>query len=188
MYLQFISLKMMIRANNLSLHSINSKPATYLSGLHKIPQQIRFPMAGAINTVNFMVWLILGNKFLKGVFPPATIYSIVSIITLPIGHAVTSLVVFGWPKPYFSNLLMNLPIGMSGTVVGTFSTETLIRMEFDAKVRGLLQMLNLVGKSQEEDDGTGFTNIMVMIVTGIWGYVLSVMVNSKPQKKGDKEL
>ena len=109
---------------------------------------------------------------------------------MPIGHAVTSLIVFGWPKPYLPNLLMNLPIGMMGTAVGSFCTAMLVNMDFDAKCRGVLRMLNLVAvNAEEEEEGsTAYTNVMVIIITGIWGFVLSNMVNSKKSKKHEKEL
>jgi len=112
---------------------------------------------------------------------------------LPIGHAVTSLVVFGWPKHYLKNLLMNLPIGIIGTAIGSFSTGALVNMEFDAKVTNLLQAINLVAVEQGEKEGGGtsaYTNIAVLIITGIWGYVVSTLVNSQkpPQKKHEKDL
>jgi hypothetical protein len=159
--------------------------------LHNIPQAVRFPMAGIVNTVGFMLSLSIGNKLLKDSLPASTIYSLSSILYLPIGHAVTSLFVFGWPKPYLKNLLINLPVGMSGTAMGSFCTGLLVSYEFDSKVKSLLQMLNLVaydGENQEKDDGQAYTNIAVIIVTGIWGYFISVLVNgSKPPTKMAKK-
>jgi len=148
-------------------------------------------MAGLINTIGFMIALTVGDTLLKEKMAASTIYSLSSILYLPIGHSITSLIVFGWPKPYLTNLLMNLPIGMAGTAIGSFCTGMLVSYNFDAKVTGLLQSLNLVAlrSEVEDDDGQAYTNIMVIIITGIWGYVLSVMVNgSKPKKKHGKEL
>lgn len=148
-------------------------------------------MAGAINTVGFMIALTVGDTVLKDKMPASSIYSLSSILYLPIGHAITSLFVFGWPKPYLPNLLMNLPIGMSGTAIGTFCTGMLVRHNFDAKVTSILQTMNLVAvqSKEDEEDGQAYTNIMVIIITGIWGYALSVMVNgSKSKKKHAKEL
>lgn len=107
---------------------------------------------------------------------------------MPIGHAVTSLVVFGWPEKYFQNLMMNFPIGIVGTMIGSFSTGMLVRNGFDSMVHGVLSSMYLVGDKPEDDDGTAYTNIAVLIITGVWGYVVSTLVNSKkPQKKHQKE-
>jgi hypothetical protein len=80
---------------------------------------------------------------------------------------------------------------MSGTAMGSFCTGLLVSYEFDSKVKSLLQMLNLVaydGENQEKDDGQAYTNIAVIIVTGIWGYFISVLVNgSKPPTKMAKK-
>jgi hypothetical protein len=94
---------------------------------------------------------------------------------------------------------MNLPVGMSGTAMGSFCTGLLVSYEFDSKVKSLLQMVNLVaydGDNQEKDDGQTYTNIAVIIVTGIWGYFMSVLVNGsktptktkKKQQQHEKEL
>lgn len=159
--------------------------------LHKLPQPLRFQISGFTNTTGFMSLLALGNYILKDSYPASKIYSMCSLAYMPIGHAVTSLVVFGWPKEYFKNLLMNFPIGVIGTTIGSYSTGFLVAMEFDAKVRNFLQSMNLVGDTDDGDEGNGqaYTNIAVLIITGIWGYVVSTMVNSqKPTKKHEKEL
>lgn len=93
---------------------------------------------------------------------------------------------------------MNLPVGMSGTAMGSFCTGLLVSYEFDSKVKSLLQMVNLVaydGDNQEKDDGQTYTNIAVIIVTGIWGYFMSVLVNgsktptkTKKKQQHEKEL
>jgi hypothetical protein len=152
-------------------------------------------MAGIVNTVGFMIALSIGNTLLKDSFPVSTIYSLSSILYLPVGHAITSLFVFGWPKPYLKNLLINLPVGMSGTAMGSFCTGLLVSYEFDSKVKRFLRMLN-IGVAEVDDDDDGgigqtYTNIAVIIVTGIWGYFVSVLVNGSKQptkKQHEKEL
>ncbi len=155
--------------------------------LHGIPQAIRFPMAGAFNTLVMMTSLYFATAAFEGTYSASTVYSVVSIACLPIGHAVSSLIVFGWPKPYIPNLLMNLPIGMSSTVVGTICTGILESIEFDEKCTSLMQELNLI-VIKEEDSGNLFSSVLVIVITGLWSYVLSVYVNSTPKKKHDKEL
>jgi len=86
---------------------------------------------------------------------------------------------------------MNMPIGITGTAVGSTCTGFLTNIGFDDSCKAFLQRLSLMALEDEgaESDGSMFTNILVLIITGIWGYVLSTIVNSeKPVKKGEKEL
>lgn len=82
---------------------------------------------------------------------------------------------------------MNLPIGFGGIALGTISTGFLDRIAFDSLMRDLLSTLGLM-VFKEGDDGNMFSSILVMIITGVWGYVLSTMVNGKKplKKKADK--
>ena len=112
------------------------------------------------------------------------------MIMLPVGHANSSLIVFGWPKHYLPNLLMNAPIGLSATFIGTVCTGMLNNMNFDAMVKGLLKGIFMSESNESDSDGDGqfFTSILVMIITGIWSFILSTIVNSpKKEKKGDKD-
>lgn len=167
---------------------LNESSLSPFRSLHDIPQAVRFPIAGAVNTTIFMTSLYLATAAFKESYPVSTIYSVVSMLCLPIGHAVSSLVVFGWPKPYLPNLLMNLPIGISATAVGTFCTGLLNNIEFDLKCIQILQYVSLMVLEEEQESGNMFSSVLVMIITGLWGYVLSVYVNGAPSKKHDKEL
>ena len=158
--------------------------------LHDIPQTIRFPMAGVFNTILFLVFYSVSLTVFKN-HPPAKIYTVCNILMLPIGHANSSMLVFGWPEHYLPNLLMNAPIGLSATFIGTVCTGMLDKMNFDAMVNGLLKGIFMSESSENENDGDGqfFTSIFVMIITGIWSFILSNIVNApKKEKKGDKEL
>jgi len=86
---------------------------------------------------------------------------------------------------------MNAPIGVSATLIGSLSTEYLDRVGFDSVCYGALRsVISSLDKQEDDgDDGNIFSTILVMIVTGIWGYLLSNFVNSNPKpKKIDKEL
>jgi hypothetical protein len=159
----------------------------FFRSLHKIPQPIRFQIAGAINTLGFLLSSFVFNKFFHERYHASTLYLLSSIAYFPIGHANTSLMVFGWPSPYLPNLLMNMPIGFGGIAIGTLCTGILDRLEFDDFMRGVLSGLRLM-TFEKDDDGNMFSSLLVMIITGVWGYVLSTMVNGKktPKKKTDK--
>ena len=84
---------------------------------------------------------------------------------------------------------MNAPIGLSSTFIGTVCTGALDKMKFDAKVNGLLNGIFMSESSNTDGDGQFFTSILVMIITGIWSFVLSMIVNApKKENKGEKEL
>ncbi len=157
------------------------------SKLHEIPQDLRYFISGAINTAGFMFSLWMATVSFREMYSQSTIYAMSNLFYIPIGHAITSLLVFGWPQRYFQNLLMNAPIGLAGTAIGSFSTEFLDRFGFDGACHGVVRSLAIV--ELEEEAGNVYTSLVVMILTGIWGYFISNLVNSSPkQKKGDKEL
>ena len=147
-------------------------------------------MAGVLNTILFLVFYSTALTVFSNQ-PAAKIYTISNICMLPIGHATSSLLVFGWPKHYFSNLCMNAPIGLSATFIGTVCTGILDKMKFDAIVSGIVRGLFLLEASEDDSDGAGqfYTSILVMIITGLWSFILSTVVNApKKDKKGEKEL
>mmetsp|Transcript_21582 Transcript_21582/g.27236 ORF Transcript_21582/g.27236 Transcript_21582/m.27236 type:complete len:179 (+) Transcript_21582:101-637(+) len=163
------------------------KPKLVHSKLHDYPQDLRYFISGLINTAGFMFSLWMATVSFREMYSASTIYAISNLFFIPIGHAVSSLLVFGWPEHYVQNLLLNAPIGLVGTAIGSFATEFLDRLGFDAVCHGLLGRLAIV--EIEEEAARVYTSIMVMIVTGVWGYIVSNIVNSSPTpKKGDKEL
>ncbi len=134
-----------------------------------------------------MTTLFIANATFKEMYSPSTIYTYVNILFLPIGHAISSLLVFGWPQKYLHNLFLNAPISIVGTFVGSLCTEFLDRMEFDAACYKIMQILNIMEVPQET--GNMFTSVLVMIITGLWSYILANIVNGSPkEKRHDKEL
>ena len=81
-----------------------------------------------------------------------------------------------------------MPIAFGGIAIGTICTVILDQLAFDDFMRSLLSGLRLM-TFEEDDDGNMFSSLLVMIVTGVWGYVLSTMVNGKKptKKKTDKD-
>ena len=135
-----------------------------------------------------MTSLWIANASFKEIYSASTIYTFVNLFCIPIGHAVSSLLVFGWPQKYFQNLCLNAPISIVGTVVGSLCTEFFDRMEFDAACYKVMMGLNVMKEAKEGSNM--FSSVLVMIITGLWSYVLSNIVNSTPKEKTkhDKEL
>jgi len=165
------------------------------SALHDIPQDLRYLIGGTVNTVLMMVSLWMATTSFKHAYSTSTIYTVINLSMIPIGHAVSSLIVFGWPQKYIQNLCINAPIGLAGTFLGSILTELLDRIGFDSACYKVLSSLSILEESAEA--GNMFTSILVMIITGLWAYILSNLVNgsskeeTKKQKKkakGDKEL
>mmetsp|Transcript_258 Transcript_258/g.274 ORF Transcript_258/g.274 Transcript_258/m.274 type:complete len:214 (-) Transcript_258:230-871(-) len=179
------------RKQYLTSEPMKTKSRLIHPSLQDVSQDLRYFACGAMNTVGFMLFLTMANLCFHETYSASSIYSFSSFIFIPIGHATSSLTVFGWPDKYFQNLAMNAPIGVSATLIGSLSTEYLDRVGFDSVCYGALRsVISSLDKQEDDgDDGNIFSTILVMIVTGIWGYLLSNFVNSNPKpKKIDKEL
>ena len=115
---------------------------------------------------------------------------------MPVGHALTCLLVFGWPKPYLPSLIGTSPIGLSCMVIGTFLTGYLHKIKFDRIVQGYLELFPLLMPMKKSDDenkeasGT-FSSVVVIIVTGLFTYIATDFVmgggSRKTQTKNEKE-
>ena len=150
---------------------------------------MRFSLSGCVNTSIFMISHWIATSIFKDVYPASTIYAFTYLLFIPVGHAVTSLFVFGWPSPYLPSLLSNVPIGLSTIAIGSFSTSYLQNIEFDIIMSNIMKYYFYMDNGNDEEDGGSFySSIMVQVITGIWGYVLSVYVNSPSSKvKGNKK-
>lgn len=60
-----------------------------------------------------------------------TMYSIVYLVFIPIGHAMVSLFVFGWPEHYCPSLMSNFPIGLTAIGIGGGLTAWLDSIDFN---------------------------------------------------------
>ena len=92
--------------------------------LHDVPQTVRFAIAGFLCNFGFLGGFNLAVNHLDKYYAASTIYSIYYVFFIPVGHAINSLIVFGWPKPYLPSLLSNAPIGLTAMMLGTFFTGT----------------------------------------------------------------
>jgi hypothetical protein len=141
--------------------------------------QVRFGMAGLLSNAIFMV-LYNGAIFrLEEIYAASTIYSVVYFCFIPMSHALMSLVVFGWPTHYVSSLLSNYPIGLTAIALGAACTAYFDKIRFNESVEDILRdtMGWQVGTDVDEK-GEFYSSLVVMVITSVWSYVLSVAVNA----------
>ena len=156
--------------------------------------QIRFAVAGLIGNVLFMV-LYNGVVHLYGtVYAPSILYSIVYFFVIPISHVLSLGLVFGWPPShgkYVSSLLSNYPIGVTAIALGATCTAYLDRMEFNERAEEFLQTYvrflvfwpHVDNNTHDDEKGEFYSSLVVMVITSVWSYVLSVAVNTPSAKE-----
>ena len=134
----------------------------------------------------------------------STIYATVYLIFIPVSHAIISLLVFGWPERYIRSLMSNAPVGLTAIVLGAGLTAYLDKIEFNGWVaEAMVEYWRILGYKVESSTAEGgnpedtsisssggefYSSIFVLLVTGIWTFVLSVMVNSPAESLEKKEL
>jgi hypothetical protein len=124
-----------------------------------------------------------------------TIYSVVYLIFIPLGHLFGSILVFGWPDRYGASLMSNFPIGLTALAIGSVLTGYLEVIQFSERVDSYIRdnftfsrMPPRVTADQEEYESEFWSSLLVLIVTSIWTYALSIYVNKAPTKSEKKEL
>jgi hypothetical protein len=156
--------------------------------------QIRFGLNGFLSNVLFMVAYNLAIVQFDGLATSSTIYSIVYLIFIPVGHAIISLLVFGWPERYIPSLMSNTPIGLTAIALGASLTAYLDRVEFNKlAVDAMSNYWSYLGykdtePSEQEEKGEFYSSLLVLLITGIWTFVLSVVINSPSEPSEKKEL
>jgi hypothetical protein len=125
-------------------------------------------------------------------FVAPNIYASVYLVFIPISHLMVSILVFGWPEHYCSSLLSNLPIGLTAIALGTALTAYLDSIQFSKRVDQYVienyTFLKLTPKQQDEEDKSEFwSSLVVLAITSIWTYILSIVVNRVPPKSDKKE-
>ena len=121
----------------------------------------------------------------------STIYSIVYFVFIPFGHVCVSLLVFGWPERYVASLMSNFPIGLTAIAIGGLLTGYLDSVKFSDRVEEFIRdNLKFLPPrvTADETDSQFWSSLLVLVVTSIWTYVLSIYVNSIPSKSEKKEL
>lgn len=160
---------------------------TQCSILNKISITTRFAFNGLLSNVLFMLCYNWCIENIPSIAPP-TMYSIVYLIFIPIGHALVSLLVFGWPEKYFPSLMSNFPIGLTAIGIGGGLTAWLDSIEFNESVAEYIRSNYNFHSMPSGDEGEFYSSIVVLLVTSIWTYILSIYVNSPPEVSEKKEL
>ena len=119
---------------------------------------------------------------------PPTMYSIVYLIFIPIGHAMVSLLVFGWPEKYCPSLMSNFPIGLTAIGIGGGLTAWLDSIKFNEMVAEYIRNNYNFSTMPSADEGEFYSSIVVLVATSLWNYVLTLYVNSPPDMSEKKEL
>jgi hypothetical protein len=124
----------------------------------------------------------------------STIYSIVYFIFIPLGHAFVSLLVFGWPERYLASLMSNFPIGLTAIVIGGALTGYLDSIHFSDVVDEFIRDNFIFSKMPPRVNADGineesqfWSSLVVLFVTSLWTYVLSIYINTIPTKSDKKE-
>lgn len=153
--------------------------------LNKVPQGPRFGISGALCNIIFIAGFnACVEAFESPSMPASRIYSIFYCCYIPIGHAINSLLVFGWPEKYLTSLMSNAPIGLSAMMLGTLLTAYFDRVHFEHTAdQFLINIFGFVEPEPDEERSEFYSSLVVMVITGIWSYLLSIWVNSAPMTK-----
>jgi len=164
-----------------------------------VPLQIRFITNGLISNILFMVVYNMAVYQFHHKVSASAIYTIVYFIFIPLGHLMVSLLVFGWPERYVPSLMSNFPIGLTALAIGGALTAYLDKIQFNTRVEEYVRDNWTFSKmperprspddeDYEEEQGEFYTSLLVLVVTSVWTYVLSVYINAPPAKSEKKEL
>jgi len=163
--------------------------------LLRVPMQIRYTVYGALSSALFMVMYNEAVEQLGNIYVPSTLYAATYLVFIPIQHAMASTMVFGWPDRYLPSLTSNVPIGLTAIALGAWLTAYLDQVDFDESVESLLVNMGLTklptpndNKPPEENSSEFYTSFFVLVVTSIWSFLLSVLVNTPGETPDKKEL
>jgi hypothetical protein len=158
--------------------------------LHNIPMQFRFGCNGVLSNVLFMVAYNFAVEYFDKI-PASTVYLVMYFIFIPIGHAMASIFVFGWPEKYASSLLSNFPIGLTAMGIGGALTAYLDHIDFSEVIEEWIRdnfTFSHMPPRNADEKSEFYSSIIVLVVTSIWTYVLSVYINTPKEKSEKKEL
>lgn len=162
--------------------------------LNKVPLQFRFGFNGLLSNVLFMVVYNASVVRFSHRYHASTIYSVVYLLFIPVSHVLVSLLVFGWPARYLPSLMSNFPIGLTALAIGSLLTAYLDSIDFNYRIEEYIRDNYSFSKmparpdekKQEEDEF--YSSILVLAVTSLWTYVLSVYINAPSTTSEKKEL
>jgi hypothetical protein len=167
--------------------------------LNKVPLQFRFGLTGLLSNVLFMVAYnasVLhfsqssGNN--NNYYKASTIYSVVYLLFIPISHLLTCLLVFGWPPKYVPSLVSNFPIGLTALAIGSFLTSYLDSIDFNYRIEEYIRdnysFSKMPARNPVEGSDEFYSSLLVLAVTSLWTYALSVYINAPPAVSEKKQL
>ena len=165
--------------------------------LSNIPIQFRFGFTGLLSNVLFMGVYNWSVEQLSHVVPASAIYGILYFVFIPASHFLLSLFVFGWPERYIKSLASNFPIGLTALAIGCLLTAYLDEAGFNDWVtdyiRDFFTFSTMPARREEGQPiptntaGEWYSSMVVLAVTSLWTYVLSVYVNGPPTKAQKKD-
>mmetsp|Transcript_46370 Transcript_46370/g.68452 ORF Transcript_46370/g.68452 Transcript_46370/m.68452 type:complete len:185 (+) Transcript_46370:88-642(+) len=161
--------------------------------LNRIPTTIRFGALGFISNGLFLLGLEFASHHLGESFHASTIYSAFYLCYMPVGHLLTCLLVFGWPKKYLKSFFSTVPIGLTAMTLGSVLTGYLDRIGFDqiadVFVQHKLALLGIDSFNKDEEEIFEYSPVVVMVLTGLWTFVLTnlVMSSGGKGKKAEEE-
>lgn len=157
--------------------------------LRKLPLSFRFGSYGILSNLLFMVvYNSAASNFSQ--IAASTIYSLVYLLFIPIAHALASLLVFGWPERYLPSLMSNFPIGLTAIAIGGGLTAYLDNIEFNERIEEYVRdnyTFSQMPPRTREEKSEFYSSLVVLAITSIWTYILSVYINSPASKSEKKE-
>lgn len=154
---------------------------------------IRFGFNGLLTNCLFMFvynYAVIISERNKYAVASSTIYSVLYLFFIPLGHALLSLLVFGWPERYIPSLMSNFPIGLTAIAIGGALTAYLDHIELEETIEEFIRSNYSFSKMpprSREERSEFYCSLIVLTVVSIWTYVLSVYINSAPEKSEKKE-
>ena len=157
--------------------------------LKNVPLVVRFVLSGVIGNACFMSAYNRAFGLFSSKLDASVIFAVVQFFCIILNHFLNVSLVFGYPDNYLSSLLSNMPVGLSSLALGALTTSWLQKSKFDETLQAWF-----VNLTRREDDGSGegsfWTSIAVMAITGIYNYTVLNIVNkpSTSEKEEKKEL
>ena len=165
---------------------------SHLSFLLKIPMQVRYSIYGVLSSALFVLLYNAAVARLQLRFVPSTIYAATYLVFIPIQHAMAACMVFGWPDRYLPSLTSNVPIGLTAIALGSYLTAYLDRIDFNESVEDFLRSMGILrpptADNKPAEHNEFYTSFLVLVVTSLWSFILSVLVNAPSETPDKKEL
>uniref|UniRef100_A0A7S2DWY2 Uncharacterized protein n=1 Tax=Helicotheca tamesis TaxID=374047 RepID=A0A7S2DWY2_9STRA len=168
------------------------EPKLFHPALAQLPVPIRFMVSGLVGTIFFMGFYNRAYAAFQSVASASQVFAVVQFLCIIVNHFLNVGIIFGWPESYMKSLMSNMPVGIVSLGLGAFSMGQMEKMDFDAKMEELVGFAgSSPGDDGEEEKGGLFSSIAVVIITGVFNYVVLNIINAPsptPSKEPKKEL